>query len=159
MRRQVQAIFVGVIFAASLALAADTHSVRGSLSAAEIVDQNVRARGGLQAWRSVQTLSLQGKLGAGGNQRATLALPRASDKSKGMTVPQRPMEETQLPFLMELKRGRKERFELQFAGKTAIQVYDGTNGWKLRPFLNRLEVEPFTAEELKTSSSQPDLDG
>jgi hypothetical protein len=38
-------------------------------------------------------------------------------------------------------------------------VYDGTNGWKLRPFLNRREVEPFTADELKAASLQPDLDG
>lgn len=160
MLRKVPAIFVGVMLAASLAPATDTHSSRGNLSAGEIVDKNVAASGGLQAWRSVQTLSFQGKLGAGGNQRAALALPRSTDKSKGgMIVPQRPSEETQLPFLMELKRGHKSRLELQFAGKTAVQVYDGTNGWKLRPFLNRLEVEPFSAQELKTSSAQSDLDG
>lgn len=146
---------------AALALAAGPSSSRGNLSAAEIVDRNVAARGGLQAWRAVQTLSFQGKLGAGGNQRAALAIatPRPSDKSKGMIVPQRRSEETQLPFRMELQRGRKSRFELQFAGKTAVQVYDGTNGWKLRPFLNRLEVEPFSSNELKMASAQSDLDG
>ena len=161
MLRKVQAVFVGMMFAASLAAAADTSSSRGNLSAVEIVDKNVAARGGLQAWRAVQTLSLQGKLGAGGNQRSTLAVPSLgpSEKSKGMTLPQRPTEEAQLPFLMELKRGRKMRFELQFAGKTAIQVYDGANGWKLRPFLNRMDVEPYTPEELKITSAQSDLDG
>jgi hypothetical protein len=121
------------------------------------VDKNVAARGGLQAWRAVQTLSLQGKMGAGGNQRGTVALPLPNPKQ--LTLPHRPAEEAQLPFLMELKRGRKTRFELQFAGKTAIQVYDGTSGWKLRPFLNRMEVEPYTPEELKIASTQPDLDG
>jgi len=75
------------------------------------------------------------------------------------TVPRRPVEEVQLPFLMELKRPRKVRLELQFNGKTAVQVYDGTNGWKLRPFLNRLEVEPYTADETKIASMQADLDG
>jgi hypothetical protein len=49
--------------------------------------------------------------------------------------------------------------ELQFNGQTAMQVYDGSNGWKLRPFLNRREVEPFTPEEAKASSVQADLDG
>jgi hypothetical protein len=38
-------------------------------------------------------------------------------------------------------------------------VYDGTNGWKLRPFLNRLEVEPYTADEIKIASRQSELDG
>jgi len=159
MLRKVQAMGAGMMLAASLALAAGPSPSRGNLSAAEIVDKNVAARGGLQAWRAVQTLSLQGKLGAGGNQRTSLVVPGPSEKSKGMNTPQRPTEETQLPFLMELKRGRKVRFELQFAGKTAVQVYDGTNGWKLRPFLNRLEVEPYTAEELKIASMQSDLDG
>jgi hypothetical protein len=48
---------------------------------------------------------------------------------------------------------------LQFKGQTAIQVFDGANGWKLRPFLNRREVEPYTEDELKISSMQADLDG
>jgi hypothetical protein len=51
------------------------------------------------------------------------------------------------------------RFELQFAGHTALQVYDGVKGWKLRPYLNRLEVEPYTADELKTASLNSGLDG
>jgi hypothetical protein len=60
---------------------------------------------------------------------------------------------------MELARPRKMRFELQFAGQTALQVYDGVNGWKLRPYLNRLEVEPYTADEMKAASMQSELDG
>jgi hypothetical protein len=102
---------------------------------------------------------LSGKLGAGGNRRAALQISAANPKS-GLGMPRpRPPEEVQLPFVMELERPRKMRFELQFNGKTAIQVYDGLNGWKLRPFLNRLEVEPYTAEEMKIASGQSDLDG
>jgi outer membrane lipoprotein-sorting protein len=74
-------------------------------------------------------------------------------------MPQRPSEEIQLPFVMELARPRKMRLELQFNGQTAIQVFDGANGWKVRPFLNRREVEPYTAEEMKMASAQSDLDG
>lgn len=160
MLRKAQVICVGVMVAASLAASAGASSAPVNLSAAQIVDKNVAARGGLQAWRAVQTLSLQGKMGAGGNQRATLAVPGPTGaNAKGLIAPHRPVEETQLPFLMELKRGRKMRFELQFAGKTAIQVYDGANGWKLRPFLNRMEVESYTADELKKASMQSDLDG
>jgi len=75
------------------------------LSAAQIVEKNVAARGGLQAWRSVKTMAMSGKLDAGGKRNV------------------------QLPFVLEMERTRKTRLELQFNGQTAVQVYDGTNGW------------------------------
>jgi hypothetical protein len=154
---------LGVVITSAIALAvaaaADQPASHAKLSATQVVDKNVAARGGLQAWRSVKTLSLQGKMGAGGNQRATLPLKAPDPKSIAQAVPRRPAEEAQLPFLMELERPRKMRLELQFNGKTAIQVYDGANGWKLRPYLNRLEVEPYTPDEMKIAALQEDLDG
>jgi len=149
--------FTIVMVAVSLATAADTSP--SSLSAAQIVDKNVAARGGLQAWRAVQTLSLEGKMGAGGNQRAALPAPTANSKDLANTMPRRRAEEAQLPFLMEMMRPRKVRVEIQFKGQTAVQVYDGARGWKVRPYLNRKEMEPFTDEELKKASQQEDLDG
>jgi len=74
-------------------------------------------------------------------------------------MPSRPVEEVQLPFVMDLARARKQRLELQFNGQTALQIYDGTNGWKLRPFLNRHAVEPYTDEESKLAAMQSELDG
>jgi hypothetical protein len=154
-----------LILAACLAEAAAAAPAQAKLSAAEVITKNVAARGGLEAWRAVQTMSLSGKTGAGGNQRATLQLPtqgqatvvtRNTDQSP---LPSRRVEEVYLPFLMELARPRKMRFELQVAGQTALQVYDGVNGWKLRPYLNRLEVEPYTADEMKAASMQSELDG
>jgi hypothetical protein len=98
-------------------------------------------------------MTLAGKLGAGGNQRATLQVPvprttgigdgqARTFTQRALPIADRPVEEVQLPVLMELARPRKMRFELQFNGQTAIQVFDGTNGWKLRPFLGRRVVEP-----------------
>src|SRR5256885_16798222 len=46
-------------------LAADRKTKAPRLSAAEIVKKHVSARGGLEAWRAVQTLSLSGKMDAG----------------------------------------------------------------------------------------------
>jgi hypothetical protein len=157
MFRQSLIISISLASAISLATAADTAQSGAKLSAADIVDKNVAARGGLQAWRAVQTISLAGKLGAGGNQRDVLAVP--GRKLSPGTVPPRPAEEVQLPFLMELQRPRKMRFELQFNGQAAVQVFDGVNGWKLRPFLGRRVVEPYTTDEMKTTSMQADLDG
>ena len=157
MLRKMYGILTLVTLAVSLLEAADMQSARAGLSAAQIVDKNVAARGGLQAWRAVQTLSLQGKMGAGGNRRAALPVPGPNQKE--VSLPQRPAEEVQLPFVMELKRPRKMRLELQVKGQTAVQVYDGTSGWKLRPYLNRHEVEPYSEAELKIASNQGELDG
>jgi hypothetical protein len=150
-------VCLSLAFTISFATAGDVPQAK--LSAAAIVDKNVAARGGLQAWRSVQTMSMEGKLGAGGNQRAAIPVPIPDQKTTRKSLPLRPAEEVQLPFVMELMRSRKMRLELQFNGQTAIQVFDGTNGWKLRPFLNRNDVEPYSAEELKAAAMQPDLDG
>ena len=159
MLRKIYGIFTLVTVAVPLVLAADTSSPAAGLSAAQIVDKNVAARGGLQAWRVVQTLSLEGKMGAGGNQRAVLHVPAPHSDEIGNNMPHRPAAETQLPFLLELKRPRKMRLELQFKGQTSVQVFDGTNGWKFRPFLNRNDVERYSSEELKVASNREDLDG
>jgi hypothetical protein len=68
-------------------------------------------------------------------------------------------KQVQLPFVYEMKRPRKSRMEIEFAGKTAVQVYDGQHGWKLRPFLGRNDVEPFTSDEAKGENENADLDG
>ncbi len=151
-----------VVALLSLSMAgSDTKPSASKLTAAEIVDKNVAARGGLAAWRAVQTMEMKGTMEAGGDQRSTLPVPGATKgMMKGVSVvPPRPKEQAQLPFVMELQRGRKQRVELAFKGQTAIQVYDGVHGWKLRPFLNRHEVENFTPDELKAASTQTDLDG
>ena len=161
MLRNTALFCTALVFAGVMTAAEKVSTAPAKLSAAEVVDRNVAARGGLQAWRAVQSMSMQGQLAAGGNQRATLPTPlQVGGKGVGkVVIPPRPAKEAELPFLMELKRSRKMRFELQFDGKTAVQVYDGANGWKLRPYLNRLDVENYTPDELKASSTQADLDG
>lgn len=150
---------MGISFANAFLLAQNT-----GLTAAQIVSKNVAARGGEKAWHAVQTLTETGKMGAGGDNRqpSAAAIPAVNRPGKQqMQLPQSPRlaQEAQLPFTLDLERGRKMRLELQFAGKTAIQVYDGTNGWKVRPYLNRMEVESFTDEELRKSALQAEIDG
>jgi hypothetical protein len=164
-------IFVSLCVPATL-MAADSKTQPAKLTAAQIVEKHAAARGGLPAWRAVQTLSLAGKMEAGfgdsaarsarfvsnargkRGERAALAAPdqEAQDKEGAS-------KQVQLPFVMEMKRPGKSRVEIEFAGKTAVQTYDGRNGWKLRPFLNRKDVEPFTAEEAKATAEKEDLDG
>jgi hypothetical protein len=146
-----------IVFIVSLALGADVSSSAAQLTAEQVVEKNVSARGGLTAWRAVQTLSMSGKMDAGGNEPLTSRAPGV--KTGGVQMPKRSAEQTQLPFRMELKRVRKSRLELDFRGQTSVQVFDGANGWKLRLFLNRHDVEPFTADEMKAAALQADLDG
>jgi outer membrane lipoprotein-sorting protein len=130
-------------------------SAAPALSAAQIIDKNIAARGGASAWRNLQTLTWAGKMEAGGNGQRYLKAPGVEPPpGASPTAPQ-----LELPFVMEMKRGHKQRLELQFDGQTAVQVYDGVHGWKVRPFLNRHDVEAFTAEESKAAASQADLDG
>jgi hypothetical protein len=161
MFRKSLVVLISLAFAISIA-AAGENPTGSNLSASAIVEKNVAARGGLQAWRAVQTMSMAGKMGAGGNQRAALPVPpqQHGPMPAIKSLPQqRPVDEVQLPFLMELARPRKMRLELQFNGQTAIQVFDGANGWKVRPYLNRREVESYTPDEMKVASKQSDLDG
>jgi outer membrane lipoprotein-sorting protein len=106
-----------------------------AMTADQIIEKNVAARGGLKAWREIQAMTMTGKMDAGSKQNV------------------------QLPFVIQLKRPRMSRLEIEFAGKRALQVYDGTNGWKVRPFLGRSQVELFTKAEMESAAEQEQLDG
>ena len=138
-------------------------------AAIPVVAGNVTARGGLEAWRAVKTMTMSGQMDAGKVRsddaiRAAMA-PRLAGGASRTAFSARPKNKdqqgkaVQLPFVMEMERPRKMRLELVFQGQTAIQVYDGSQGWKLRPFLNRHEVESFTSDELRLAAEQQDLDG
>jgi outer membrane lipoprotein-sorting protein len=140
-------------------------------SVQQIVDRNTTARGGLQAWQRVSSMSLAGKLDAGkaradGGQLAVISKQeraRAKAEIRKAVQEGKPVADglkvIQLPFQMDLKRPTMTRLEISFQGQTAVQVFDGANGWKLRPYLGRKEVEPFSQDELKSAASQQELDG
>lgn len=143
-----------------------------SLTAAQVLDKHIAARGGAQAWKAVQGLQLTGKIDAGtaDNYARAMKIVEAGKKATGhgtnaeIAAANGPKDtetqaQLQLPFTLDLKRPNKMRLEILVAGKPAVQVYDGQQGWKLRPFLNQTDSEPFTKEEAKTEASRDDLDG
>jgi len=67
MPRKILVVCLCLGFAALRAAATDNSQAHPNLTAAQIVDKNVAARGGLLAWRSVEALSMSGRLDAGGN--------------------------------------------------------------------------------------------
>jgi len=67
------------------------------LTAAQIADKNVAARGGLTAWRAVQSIKMTGRMEVGGKAN------------------------NELPFTLQMKRPNKQRLTIEFAGQTAVQ--------------------------------------
>jgi outer membrane lipoprotein-sorting protein len=123
------------LFAAGLLSVGAWAASAAGMSATQIVERNVAARGGLQAWHAVNTITMTGQIDVGGT---------------------RPVK---LPFTMTMKRPHKSRFELRFNDQMSYQVYDGSQGWKVRPFLGRNDAEPYTPAEAKSAAATADLDG
>jgi len=140
------------------------------LTAAEIVKRHVGARGGAQAWRAVQAMQLKGKVEAGRGDNVARGMKMSNAAKKGShrgtngevataSADLNAGKQILLPFTLDLQRPNRARLEIEFDGKTAVQVFDGKQGWKYRPFLNRKDIEPFTADEAKTEAFRGGLDG
>jgi hypothetical protein len=143
MRRLVLAVLCGAVCCGSLGVGATTAAPKkpieeGNLAktAAEVIDRNVAARGGLDAWRKVDTMVWLGHLEKGG--RAT----------------------QRIPFVMTLKRPNLTRFELKQQFDQFTRIFDGTHGWKLRPAADgRPETKAFSPEEAKFARTEYVIDG
>jgi hypothetical protein len=143
-----------------------------ALSAQQIVEKNLAARGGSTAWRSIQSVVYSGSLDAGrvrpDNGIHPSTTERLIDKPGKSTKPGQAPDQhlsgndagtpVSLPYTLYMKRPGKQRVEVKFKDETLIQVYDGKTGWKLQPYLHR-GVLPFTAEEIKKARQFQDIDG
>lgn len=172
MRSKRSGVIVAVLVCLGLpaaASAAEGKAKAPKLSAAQIVEKHVAARGGLQAWRAVQSLVVNGELEVGYGDSVARSRRYVSDvvarTGKGAHARRRiepqpiVQKQVQVPFVLERKRPAKSRMEIEFGGKTAIQLFDGSRGWLLRPYLNRDDWEPFSAEQAKSEQAQDELDG
>ncbi len=160
-----------VIMSCLLAAFCATQALAADMTAEQIVEKNISARGGAAAWHKIQSISMMGKLDAGrervdggnvvkGTSPKSHADKKAELRKVAMHMGEEPSAKIiRLPFQMDMKRPLKTRIEVPFNGQTAVQVYDGTQGWKLRPYLGRHEVESFTPQEAKIAAQQQELDG
>jgi hypothetical protein len=160
----------GLCFPLAL-LAADAAPHAAKLTAAQVIDKHIAARGGSQAWSGVQTMAWNGKMDVGYGDSAARAARYVSNAANAKSAKKKLLaqleaeskpetaKQVQLPFLLEMKRPTKSRVEIEFDGKTSIQVYDGSNGWMMRPYLNRTDWEAFSPEQAKLQAAEPGLDG
>lgn len=108
----------------------------GVLTVDQIVAKNAAARGGLDAWRKIHTMIWTGHI-----QSAHAPVP-------------------EMPFVLEMRRPNKTHFEIKARGEAATRIFDGVQGWRLRPTrTGRPELLPYTAEELRSAKDSPGLDG
>lgn len=152
------------------AVGAEAKVTAPALSVSQIIDKHLAARGGAAGWHATQAISWSGKMEIGSGDsagRSTRFLHSGSmpsshkdlvEESAAQSQESGP-KQVQVPFTLTMERPHKMRLELVIAGKTALQVYDGTQGWKVRPFLNRNDAEPFSPEELKFEQAREALDG
>lgn len=143
-----------------------------SLTAEQIVQKNIAARGGAGAWKAIQSISYTGSLDAGrvrpDNGLHPSATERLLDKpgksTKAGQAPAQHLSDAEagtpvsLPYALYMQRPNKQRVELKFKDETLVQVYDGKAGWKLQPYLRR-GVLPFSAEELRKARDFQEIDG
>ncbi len=132
MKRMAPAAFAFGLVAVSLATGC---APAARPSAAEVVARNVAARGGLDAWRKVETMAWTGHIDS-----AHAPAPR-------------------MPFELEQKRPNKTRLLITALGDKIVRVFDGQQGWKLRPAAGRPAAEPYSPQEVTYARAGSGLDG
>ena len=100
----------------------------------ELVSKNIEAKGGADALRGLQSLTLTGK----------------------MLVQQ---GQIQLTYVQTKKRPGEVRTEATLQGMTQVEAYDGKEGWKISPFQGRKDPERMSADDVKSLMEDAEIDG
>jgi len=119
--------------------------------AAQIVARNAEARGGLEAWRTLNSLGEKGHL-----EHGQMKGPKT--RHGGPTSAHGSLDQS-LPFTLELKRPHKMRLEINLGDLTALQLFDGKQGWTIQPTPKGPMVRPFAPDEAMTAAEQLDPEG
>ena len=123
-----------VFIACALTASAVCAQNKPQLTVDELVAKNVAAKGGADALRALQSVRLTGKLLVNEGQ-------------------------IQLAYVETKKRPGAIRDEVTLQGMTAIQAYDGAQGWKVSPFQGRKDPEKMSADDTKSLMEDADIEG
>jgi hypothetical protein len=100
----------------------------------ELVAKNVEAKGGADALKALQSVKLTGKLLVNQGQ-------------------------IQLGYMQVKKRPGEVRTESTLQGMTAVQAFDGKDGWQISPFRGRKDPEKMSADDVKSLMEDAEIDG
>ena len=101
-------------------------------TADEIIDKHLKAMGGVEKMKAIQSLRVTGKLKMG------------------------PME---APVTMLKGRPDQMRMDFTIQGMTGTQAFDGSTGWMVMPFMGKKEPEKMSEDMLKDMKDEADFDG
>lgn len=119
------------------ALAATAFSAQAQdLTADEVIQKHIQAKGGQEALDAVETVRMSGTM--------------------TMSSPQGQME---APFTIRYKRPDKVRMEFTIQGNTAIQAYNGDSGWMLMPMMGQTEPQKAGPQQVEQLKNMADFDG
>lgn len=103
------------------------------LTLEQVLERHYAAIGGLDAWKNVQSLRLQGTMGTGPGKES--------------------------PFTMTLKRPDKMRIDFKVEGEDGVQAFDGTTAWVDAPFMGTAGPTAMPEEQTRMMRQQADFDG
>ncbi len=100
---------------------------------ARLVDRNIDARGGYEAWQKVKAMRLKGQMEVG--------------------------EDAILPYSLEQQRPNKMCLKFVFNEETTTQCSTGDSGWKIVPFRGRHKAEALSEKELADAADAAEIYG
>ncbi len=101
-------------------------------TADEIIEKHIKAEGGAEKMKAIQTMRMTGKMKMGAME---------------------------LPVVMIKARPDQMRMDFTVQGMTGTQAYDGTTGWSVMPFMGKKEPEKMSEDMLKEMRDEADFDG
>ncbi|MCH9647534.1 MAG: hypothetical protein K0U98_04800 [Deltaproteobacteria bacterium] len=104
----------------------------GAQTVEEVIERNVEARGGPEAWKAIETIRMTGTMSLG-------------DAVSG-------------PLAVEFKRPDRMRIEFSVEGAPAIQAYDGETAWAVVPFAGA-GPRKLAPEQMAEIVEQADFEG
>lgn len=104
-----------------------------AMTADELVAKNLDARGGAAKLQAIKSLKSEGKLLVGGQfELAVVQYQKAPDST---------------------------RSEASIQGLTAVQAWDGKEGWQISPFQGRKDPEKMSADDAKALADDAPISG
>jgi len=100
----------------------------------ELVAKNIEAKGGAEAVHALQSLRRSGSL--------------LVNEGK-----------IRLAYAQTKKRPLEVRTEATLQGMTAVQAFDGKDGWQISPFQGRKDPERMSADDVKALMEDAEMDG
>ena len=127
-------LLVAASFIAPTIKAQDPKPVKINETVDGLVAKNIEAKGGAEALRNLKSVSLKGRMLVNSGR-------------------------IELVYAEVKKRPGSVRVEITLQGMTAVQAYDGTEGWKISPFQGRKDPEKMTPDDTKSLIEEAEIDG